>query len=113
MELSFFIDVILESKQVLPVVLHWNKHFTCLSVQQVVLFDSSEESNGALEPYMLISLLLKHSAFCPLCIQKCFFPLKGPKIHFCSRYIFQHDSRCGLEMAESSLSLRALSCWAL
>lgn len=71
--LSFFPDVILEGKQVLPVVLHWNKHFTCLSVQQVELFDSSEESNVALEPYMLISLLLKHSALCPLCIHKCSF----------------------------------------
>lgn len=80
--LSFFIDVILEGKQVLPVVFHWNKHFTCLSVQQVVLFDSNEESNVALELYMLISLLLKHSGFCSLCIQKCSFPLKGPKIHF-------------------------------
>lgn len=76
--LSSFIDMILEGKQVLPVVFHWNKHFTCISVQQVVLFDSSEESNVALELYMLISLLLKHSGFCPLCS----FPLKGPKIHF-------------------------------
>lgn len=73
--LSFFIDMILEGKQVLPVVLHWNEHFTCLSVQQGVLFDSSEESNVALEPYMLISLLLTHSGFFPLCVQKCSFPL--------------------------------------
>lgn len=80
--LSFFLDMILEGKQVLPVVLHWNKHFTCLSVQQVVPFDSSEESDVALEPCMLISLLLKHSALCPLCIQKLSFPLKGPEIHF-------------------------------
>lgn len=79
--LSFSLDVILEVKQVLPVVLRWNKHFTCLSVQQVELFDSSEESNVALEPCMLISLLLKHSALCPLCIQKSSFPLKGPKTH--------------------------------